>query len=450
MSDASQDPIQVQANNYGALILALTLAAQTWALRRVETLRIKDDLTVNVRVSTDFDLTLTKSGRLYSELLKKGALPNLLLPLGFLAKKPLHDFSVTDQSGKPISFLTREETAPISVAALEFLAVDLVGENALTDFTRKFIADLVSADDVEGEKLIAEVQTLPSTREDLMAIRELWGHPEFRYIATNMARSFIAIAVLPGGPQDLSRRIVKYSYVTDLPWSWSSVRNSEESLLNTILIRLALRPARATIEIPLVSNSRSYHADLEAPGNLEIRLAQISRSRDSRETVLRQYEGKFPRVHMNVQGGSYGTVFKHELLMEISPQRRGFIRDSMFATIFATLALVAVYAFTQLSSHGSSASPIPLVTIVPGLLAAYLSRPTEHPLASRLYFGLRCVLALSALLAWMAAVVILVEVPEPVTNMIIALLMVVSVGCSALAVAAYKAATGPAGTKRMV
>jgi hypothetical protein len=441
----TENALLPHARDYGELLLALVLEDQLWALRRVETLRLQDDVTVNVRVSTDYDLALTEGGRTYRALLENGTLPRLLLPLGFLAKKPLNDFSIIDQDGKPISFLTQEETALVSIAALESLAEEKLQRQPLSSEVSLFISELVNADESEGERLVSEIETRAQGREEWADFDTLWSNIEFRYLATNLAQSFIAIAVLPVREGWPTRHIVKYSYVTSLVWNWSTVNSGENKLVDILLVRLALRPAKAQLAIPLVSNSRSYHSDIEAPSNLELRLAQITQTRPGTDTkTLRKYVGKFTRVHLNVRAGSYGAIFDHQLHLEISPQRRGFIRDSMGATIFSTAALLVMLLFVHQGGHRSSTSAVPLITIVPGLLAAYLSRPTEHPLASRLYFGLRCVLALSALLAWFAAVVSVLNLNEGLTKVLVALLFAVSLGCSSLAILAYRAATGPA------
>jgi hypothetical protein len=441
----TRDPLTLHARDYGELLLALVLEAQIWVLRRVETLRIEDDNTVNVRVSTDYDLTLTEAGETYTDLLAEGALPRLLLPLGFLAKKPLHDFSLTNQDGKAVSFLSQEETAPISIAALESLAEDLLDVDELPQVVREFIVNVVEADEIEGEQLILEVETVSAGRSDWLAMTTLWAHPEFKYVATNLARSFIAIASLPKESAEIQRCIIKYAYVTTLPWNWSSVGADDVRLIDAVLVRMALRPAQASLDIPLVSNSRSYHVDVEAPANLELRSASIEQSREGIVKTLRKYKGKFTRAHLNVREGSYGTVFEHKLILQVAPQRRGFVRDAMAATLFSFIALLAVFYFVRQGSHSATSVPIPAITIIPGLLAAYLSRPTEHPLASRLYFGLRCVLALSALLAWLAAAITVINVTDAVLEAGLAGLCVASLACVLIAVAAYRAATGVAG-----
>jgi len=436
------DPTTSQIRDYGTLILALTLQAPEWILRRVETLRIVDDITANVRVSTDYDLRLTGAGPVYKSFIDNNDLPQLLLPLGFLAKEPLHDFSLFDQSGNPVSFLTQEETSPISIAAVEYLAAFLLNTQDIPPSISTFIRSVVDLGPEEGEALVLQNKLLGASQDDRRTFSALIANPEFRYVITNLARSFIAIAVLPGDAKHFERRILKYSYVITMPWDWSSVRSGKRGLLGRGLMRLALRPSDVKLEVPLVSTSRSYHADVEAPANLELRQAEIGRKHGTEDAILQQYKGKFTRAHLHLREGTFGVTSAYELRLKVSPQRRGFIRGAAAATVFSTLALLVVLLFIGQIDHTDSASPIPIITIVPGLLAAYLSRPTEHPLASRLYFGLRCVLALSALLAWLAAVATVLNLDGTLLRVVMVCLMGLSLMCSVIAVTAYVRASG--------
>lgn len=106
-------------DEYAPYLLGLSLRMPSWVMRRVESIQLIDDTSQRHRVSMDFFLREEETvGQEYVDLIVAGLLPAVIIPVAFLAKKPLAEFNLTGHDGKPLSLLPQAEATDLAVAML--------------------------------------------------------------------------------------------------------------------------------------------------------------------------------------------------------------------------------------------------------------------------------------------------------------------------------------------
>jgi hypothetical protein len=391
------------ASLYGELVAALLLKSTDWVRRRVENLRLEDDDTMLVSVSIDYELVSTEDGEIYRDLVDAEALPHILLPFALLSKRPLYGFSLRDDRGHPLPMLTREQTEPIAEQVLWSVATAAVQNRTLSDSVRDRVASIATGTALEARGVLQGLQTEARLNSSSEAA-QLLSNNAFMYIARLLSEKFVALAVM--GDEPHGRRILKYQYATPLGWKTPLA-------VRRVLSRFAVVSAVLDVDLPSVRLASSYHLEIRAPEQLEFRGVEIRKraagDRKWAKTDAR-VRGKSVLAHLMLQQDARAEPDRHRLRVLLAPQRRGFLRGALVSLVFSTLAL---YVSWKYQSQFSSTSPTStsLLLIVPGLISAYLSRPVEHPAASRLYIGLRAGLALGGLACWTAAVLVVIGLP---------------------------------------
>lgn len=355
----------------GEVLLELSLRIPEWVHRRVETVQLIDASSVRRHVSVDFDL---------SELEALPAVPTVV-PVAYLLKEPLRDFDLRGESGESLPLLTKDQNGLHAFTSLVAYADALAGPSlpaGLVDDLRAIATGTVA-------EALATVAKFDSLATDLHA--ELMQDRVFDQLVNTYARNFILLVDV--GANKPSRRIIKFSYIESLMWPPRG--------FGRLLSNLAWIPTRFEFEVASMGEARSYHFEFTAPRSLGIVRSQLVEVRNNTdEDTLYEDPEPLSETHLYSSQRADGAISARVWL---EPFRSGLIR--MSASVVCLNALILVLAFLRLDEVAKVATAGLLVAI-PGLIAASVSRPGEHAVATELLFGVRALVGLSGLVAFLA------------------------------------------------
>jgi hypothetical protein len=223
-----------------------------------------------------------------------------------------------------------------------------------------------------------------------------------------------------------TRNIVKLSYdepvATRGDWlsafrDWLRGRGPRGSIKRRTVFRrwalgrLGWRANTAMFAVLDTGGASSYHFEFETSADLEVIGAWFAaRDEGGRhfEARARSVPGRRAHMYLTAPPGSQGLAWG-----QIRAQRRGLLRGALVLAGIVTAILTAA-AFAAGSLGDTPTTIAPLLLAVPGALAGYLSRPGEHPLASRLLLSTRVLLFGVGLCSFTAAGLVAFHASEAV------------------------------------
>jgi lysophospholipase L1-like esterase len=381
---ASDQPLSA-----GIAIARLLATSTGWVHRRVESVAMVED-TLRRRVSVDFTLPDWTPGMTVSW--RQGQA--WFAPIAVLAKQTLTSFDLCDETGRALPMPTSQQNGRVALLALEE-AIALVAGEAIPEVARELIRRVVLEPVREARAAITD---LSSAQQLPPGVRSAMRNGEVRDLAETLASGFIVLVEAEPG----TRRIIKFSYeepvqpVTPLrqlfggrPLNWSGARD-------LLAARLGWRPLRVWFFVSDVGAAASYHFELAVAKDLEVIEGALRTT-----TIPGMHVGPPPRrrLHMQVAAPSGSTGIAWAALRA---QRRGLLRGVLLLSGF----VAAVLGGASVAAHTIATAPAtagPLLLAVPGAMAAYVSRPDDHPLTSRLLVGARFLALASALCSFAAA-----------------------------------------------
>lgn len=432
--------------------IAFLLTNRVWVHRRTEYIHFVDADTVKRQMGVDYTLPRRRETEgLYRR--RPG-----LVPLATLEKHKLTDFSLWDEDARRIPMLNTEQNAVYAAAALVASAhgtARLYGHTEAPEPVNVMLR-LVAARPTEEAKdaltaLRDGLEEVPKRRKDAWTAElELKEHIEalplhkaraaqllngpsepkphghtaarsweahrrasatLNSLAAQLAGQFIVLGQLRGEPGDLfGRRLLKFSYEQP-PHQYRpelTKRQGARRLLRSGLEVMSWWPKNITLDSVPVGNAASYHVEVVAPDDIELLAARLIASDPERgEAPLRRESTSTEeqRVHLQVSGApraAYGPLW-----VQLRAVRRGFLTAAVLtAGVIAFLLNVGesrLDAITAPEGSSSLEAAATLLVAVPGLVTAYLLRPGEHLMASRLLAGTRLLLLGSAACAFAAA-----------------------------------------------
>lgn len=196
----------------GVLLLHLQFEDSNWLHRRVDRVSFLDDSRYRHHVSIDFDVHDAAVVQTAATFLKDRS--RFIVPLGLMAKRPLTSFDLVDASGASRSLLTSQETAIAAHQTLQYLAGQILGDEALEPETDQVLRKIVSGRPPEAREALEEWQPRNRTLSpDSQPVR-LMKDPAFELVITELADNFMGLTPVSTEP---GRQVLKYSYVTELP-----------------------------------------------------------------------------------------------------------------------------------------------------------------------------------------------------------------------------------------
>jgi hypothetical protein len=379
----------------GALLLYMQFHDSDWIHRRVDRVEFMSDSLYRHYVSVDFDVqdaAVVKSGTAAPK-----ANSRLLVPLGLMAKRPLTGFDLRDESGTSRPLLTSRETGEAAYQALLHLSTIIVGPT-LSGSTQALLRQVASqppekARNALGTWFPAAHHTLPHRSE----AAQLMADPAFKLVINELVDNFVALTPVK---LDAPRQLVKYSYVSELPWDKPRLAD-----------RVFGTSARFAFPVLAAGSGYSYHFEVVAPEGLDLRRLSLS---EAVGEPLRPVPGKDPlmrvegrREQMHVHTALADRHSSHIAVADLIPQRRGLVRSAFIGVMYATVALISGYLWQHFTRRLELANVEALgaaLLLVPGLAAVYVSRPGEHGMASRFAFGTRVATVFAAAAAVLGSI----------------------------------------------
>jgi hypothetical protein len=376
-----------------------------WVHRRVERATFCDEDAVHRDVSIDFTLPYWfHQIRKTSENEPK----RQLVPIGFLSKGALINFSLRDEHDSSLPLLNKSQNAQVAAAVLISVArsaLDIPGDNGqdVPDEIECDIRHLVSQPSGDAFNTLKQLFDNPDA---VSAVREkLRGHRTFVEIATQFAKSFLAFSMLNIRPHE--RRIVHLSHEARL------IDNRIGGFVgkaNRMRQLSTAAPRFMVFYIPSVSEAASYHLEVEAPEGHMISGLDSFRYQAGSTGQLKPepVRGTFRRAHFhfaNVSSRRVGSV-----LLYLYPRQSGVVRIATLTGLIALLStlIVTLRYLTIINGHGNETAAT-LLLAATGLVGFALVRSGESEIATALLFPLRLVAALPVFLAVVAAMVLVYQ-----------------------------------------
>jgi hypothetical protein len=375
----------------GAVLYELLLDQSTWVHRRVETIEVLDEVSVGRRVS--IDLTLGSDLEAFSP---PGSETIGMLPLTMLKKRTLRNFDLRDGHGLPMPMLTKGDNARYAAASLIVNAEGILDTALPADLAR-------CLREVVGERPPAENSAFQVLRNRADSpsdprraeLRTLLDEESFFDHASALAENFVLLAA---HELELDRRqLFKLSY--------EEPAGEVDGLDRTkrTLERLGWSRKGIVITVPTVSLSASFHLEVQAPPDLEIDAARLhfEAEKDGVEPPDDILDDDRERAHLYAPGLATGISAK--AVIYLRHRRDGYLAAAFLTGLLITALLAAGLArITQISSPEESQTAATLLLVVPTILAAYIVRPGEHRLATRVLLGLRLFVMIEAACAIVA------------------------------------------------
>ena len=376
----------------GAVIHALLLDQPTWVHRRVETIEVLDEVSVRRHVS--IDLTPHSDLEAFSP---PGSESIGMLPLTILRKRTLRNFDLRDPQGMPMPMLTKDENARYAAASLIVNAEGILGGVALPCELEASLRRVVgerppeACNEFDSWQRKASSATNPHRAE----WRKLVDDESFLDLASSLAENFVLIAV---SELEIDRRqLFKLSY--------EEPSGEEDGLdfLKSALVRFGWRRKGIVIDVPTVSFSASYHLEMQAPPDLEIDAARLRFEAEREEDDAPEDILDDDRERAHLYAPEVGPGVSARAVLYLRRQRDSFLVAAFLTGLLITGLLAGGMArLDQISTPEQSQTAAALLLVVPALLAAYIVRPGEHRLATRILLGLRIFVIVEAACAIVA------------------------------------------------
>lgn len=375
----------------GALLYSLLLSPERWTHRRVESIAILDHLSIHRRVSLDLSIPVEDA----DDLKHVG-----FMPLTFLRKEVLRNFDLRNREGHPVPVINKGPADRATGNALIALAEHILDDPLPEEMTHnlRFVTGAephLAHRELEYWRWAASETGHPQAA----AWKRLTSAAAFVDFARSLADNFVLLAAMDPATD---RQLVKLSYEERFGDGDGS------GSLGDLLTGFGWRRGSLSVAVPAVSFGESYHLEVAAPPDLEIDAAQLRFERAGQNDGLVPESvtdgGRLQRAHLYASGVE--SEFRGKAFIYFRRQRDAFLWAS-FLTALLVVALLAVgmtrldeLITAQYSSQGETAAALLLIT--PTLLAAYIVRPGEHRLASKILVGVRCLVVGTAFCAIVA------------------------------------------------
>jgi hypothetical protein len=419
--------------NVATVNFVLWRRGREWVNRRVETIKLLDVDTVAVRISIDFRIPTDLPGAI-----KLGTGETYVLPLTVLPRRrSLAYFDVTDEGGRSLPMLTRQENARITGTILIAAAQRALAEApAGVELSAQLLAYLASIPTRGTHGARAFVEPVLEPENDLLypdaRVPEiLLVDQDFRNLLGLCASCSFVHVPLDARPGE--RRIIKLSLLS--PWDPTGAAEAEKNRkarwarrFRDLATWLGWRAEVRMLIMPQVGNAESFHAQISAPDRVEFTEAGM-RNKEPAEFVkematkapplpagpppddpndTRGYQqfigGIAKRKHIYIEsshahrGGIIWVRFR--------VARHGFLRAAV-AVGWLTALLLFAFALRGENVLGEAQTAAALLLLVPALIAGFLIGPGEHAMVRHLLRGPRILTALIGGLALVATAALL-------------------------------------------
>jgi hypothetical protein len=347
------------------------------------------------------------------------------LPVVSLTKTPPRsNIDFHDEQDRDLPLLNRDENAKISAAAVIQAAEDLL-PNPPSDLLRALLREVVLREGIEADISLAVVQK--ALIEEQGPADSTAGRAFDEALRTLAGNSWLWLPIR-GRPGD--RRIIKFRYDFSLapeklrrrrPGTRLFLLQAEESgvlyrldlkdlgdgnprsFVRRLMARLANATGLAAIDLfvdsPYIRGSQTYHMQVDSPPAVEARGIRLLARLGPGEAVVDERHREHG-AHLYLANAQVEEMLPTVVTLRVG--RRGFLTLSWLTSLLIAGLLWAFHEQWAAAALEPEATVAALL-IIPALLTAFVLRPGEHPLASRLLFGVRILVGLGGLLAVAAA-----------------------------------------------
>lgn len=343
--------LEERAGEIAVGFAALLTRHAAWRHRRVETITVLSHEQVRRRVSVDFTVPLEHREALR---LSEG---EWIVPLAYLAKRPLVDFDLLaeDESAVP---LLRSDEAQLIARELLYLMLDLDGD--VDEDVAPLIEWILAASPEEA----AAVDEAVAELED--------GHgplPGFAALAHQLTRGFLLCAVIA----DVSRRrVIKFAY--------------DEPLA---------RPGRLAhfYDAPGCTEAASYHAEVAVPDEMRARSTELIDNVTGAVLATGRRDADRPAVYYVAD---VGNRLEPGLSVRYGTERGRFLVPAALVAWVMALGLALPWLFADLPALAASGGPaIAILLSSSAVFSGLVLRAGEHALMRLVLAPYRLCLALS-------------------------------------------------------
>jgi hypothetical protein len=423
----------------GLLLLALQAEAarpdgQGWVKRRVERLEFLDTRAVRWRVSVDFVVPRQ------APVVGDDNRPLWLVPITTLPKGQLIAFELRDEHGTAIWLPTAEETSHRLAPALVVVARTVLHELGM-ELPHRLDADLraivksppeqheaeykpfaVAAAlidrtqrQAELAQASAQVRAAPfwQFRARWVASRD-WAHAQDELVrALEVMR---AAAQMPGDVpesvqqvadvlmvdpgfrsqvEELSKNFVVHVAIASKPGvrrivnliSERSVTWSRDSMWHRLGQSLGWRCW--PVDVLIGGRGGSHHLEVAAPAGVDVvRMTAVPTDHGASGAPAVSARGFSPHVHIHPPG-AWSVRYRATIFVRI--RRTGWLTASLLVAavialvmVFGGLNLTVLFGGSAAAAPGDAGTAATLLLALLGVIATWLVRPGEHPLAARL------------------------------------------------------------------
>ena len=373
----------------------------TWMYRRREMIAFSSPITVTRRVEVEFDVptALAQASTNFES-------PWVLI--GFLPAAGTSPPLVTDESAARTTVLTGVEADRLAVGALARLIARGVGE----DYVATAETRIAAGPQARAALLEAPLETLTDLDRNLAT--RIRDDVLIRTLVEAMQDTYPLFAQVE--PRDRRRRAFTYEYDdtvrrthspllgrnetrTMIPWLVLA-RAVDRMLASRLFQRLGWTETRTTIRVPGLLLTSVYEVAIEVPDGVVVSDVSVTSANPGSSDAAIPETGRYARVDVP----------------DAKPTWRGSIQVNQraepaypFAVLLtaATVALVLTGGLLRLTSlAGAPEASGAILLAIPALFTTLVAQPGRGTPAARLLTGARVVLVLTGVLAYVAAVML--------------------------------------------
>jgi hypothetical protein len=357
-----------------------------WVHRHVETVEVVDELIVRRQVTIDLSLPWQP----HAKVAHLGDSAVYFMPILPLRKIPAaRTIDMRDEAGDALPLLTRTENAAISAEAMVCAARTMAGQSLPRPLERRL--HRIAADDPSAARRAWEdpLNLSAGVRD---RIRSSGNYRRFLRVVHSAVGSSLLWVGLEGRPGQ--RRVLKLTYEEEV--------GLETGWLGRMAMVLGWTGVKLRLELPHTRDASSYHFQLAAPEQLDVRAigAQgILRDRDG-EAIDPNIVISRPAGHYHAREVSAGVLEWMDVVLRVD--RRGFVTTAMIASILiaSLLTIFSTYS-TDVASHEEVSAAVLLIG--PAALTALAVDLRGRGLSARLLSGVRYAVITSASLSALGA-----------------------------------------------
>lgn len=385
------------ARRIGLMTAGLLFPWNRWVHRRVERLHFCDEDSIHHDVSIDFTLPYWFH-RLRET--KPGEARRQLVPLGFLSKGALVNFSLRDEDDGSLPLLTTPQNAQIAEALLLRLATRALGhepKNPILCDIRSVVRESPAQAREAFSRLLGETDVAHTERSRLS------NDSSFSETASLFVEEFLALSMIEIAPHQ--RRIVHLSYETSFWENKMSFWRNPLASVGTQLSMAAGRPRTTFIAVPSVSEAASYHLEVEAPDGHTIS-GHESFQWVGGALITQRAPGGYRRAHFHFT--QTPNRRNAAMIVRLQPRQSTIMRPALLTSLIALAATVSIaLRFQEIRvAHGDETATA-ILLVATSIVGLVIARSGESEMATALLLPLRVLAVFPALLAFAAAVIVL-------------------------------------------